>query len=297
MKLTFTDLQNIAQEISGLVDSASLTKFKRDINSGATKFLAGLGREYNRKSRTTNLVAAQQYYQLPEDGHRLKEIIVSNGSWNPPMEQIPDEFAWRQMNMSATSGVPTHYFLRGYDEVGLYPIPSASVTNGIELVFSPKHVELTESDYVTGTVTVIVNDQTITHSATGFTNKMAGQWFQTTDGTDERWYRIQSVTNNANFELENYYQGESGAGKTFRIGQIPDLPEEFLEAPVDYAMHVHYLKLGTMDKAQLFKAMFDGALDAAKDLYGSTTDSQVITATPQYRAYNPFRDPPASISA
>lgn len=298
MRLTFQDQYQIAQEISGLNDAVSLVKFKRDINTGGSMFLATLGREYNRHSRFTNLVAGQQYYQLPEDGQKLKEIIVSTGGWFPPMEQIPDEFAWRQMNMFAITGLPTHYFIRGNDEVGLYPVPSASVTSGIELVFSPKHVQLTEADFTTGTITVTNGSQTITHSATGFTQTMENQWFQTTDGTDENWYRISDFVSSSIMTLENYYQGPSGSGKSFRIGQVMDLPEEFLEAPPDYAMYRHYLKRGTMDKSSEFKQLFQGALDSAKDNYGQTTDSQVINAEPVYRQYNPFRgDPPASISA
>ena len=298
MKLTFTDQQNLAKEISGLIDSASVTKFKRDINSGGTMFIAGLGREYNRKSRTTNLVSGQQYYQLPEDGHRLKELMVSTGSWNPPMEQIADEFAWRQMNMFTTTGIPTHYFIRGYDELGLYPTPSLSVTDGIELVFAPRHLELTEDDTTTGTVTVTNGSQTITHSGTSFTAKMVNQWFQSTDGTDTNWYRISAFVDSANLTLENYYQGLSGSAKTYRIGQVMDIPEEYLDAPVDWSMYLHYMKRGNLQSANEFKSLFMSCVDAAKNEYGSTTDSQVISAESPYRAYNPFRgDPPASISA
>lgn len=299
MKITFSDMQDIAQEVIGLTDAATLTRLKRDINIGATKFLAALGREYNRKSRFTNLEANQQFYQLPEDGHKLKEIIVSSGGWDLPLEQIPDEHAWRLLNMTTTTGQPTHYFLKGYDEVGLYPIPSASVTDGIELVFSPKHVQMTQDDYETGTVTVTNGSQTITHSATGFTEKMVGQWFQTTDGTDGNWYRVSEYTSSSALKLENYYQGTSGAAKNFRIGQTIDIPEEYAEGPSDYACFRHYLKRGDKVKADTFGALFTAALDSAKDEYGQTTDEQVIYAVPQYQAYNPFRGdpPPGGISA
>lgn len=293
----------MAKEISGLQDAASVVKFKRDINSGGTLFMAGLGREYNRKSRTTNSVALQQYYQLPEDGHRLKEIIYNTGSWQPPLEQVPDEFAWRMMNMASIVGVPTHYFIKGYDEVGLYPIPASAVTNGIELVFSPRHLELTEDDTTSTTssttVTVTNASQTVTSSGTIMTPKMVGQWFQSTDGTDENWYKISAVPDTATLTLENYYQGVSGASKTFRIGQVMDLPEEYLDAPVDYAMYRHYTRRGsqksryTIGHAGEFKALFEDALMRAKEEYGQTTDNQVINAEPVFRQYNNWRgDPP-----
>lgn len=291
-------MQSIAQEIIGLTDATTLLTIKRDINIGASLFLAALGREYNRKARFTNLVASQQYYQLPEDGHKLKEVIASSGGWNVPLEQIPDEHAWRMMNMMNTTGQPSHYFIKGYDELGLYPIPSATITDGLELVFSPKHVELTQDDYTTGTLEVSNGSQTITGTGTTFTAKMVGQWLQVTDGTDGNWYKVSAFTSATVLEIENYYQGTSGSSKAYRIGQIPDMPEEFAEAPVDYACYRHFLKRGTTDKAGTFKTLFESALSMAKDQYGNTTDNQVIMAEPEYRQYNPFRgDPPASITA
>lgn len=309
MKITFQDQYTIAQEISGLTDSSSLTRFKRDINTGGALFLARLGREFNRKSRTTNIVASQQYYQLPEDGQRLKEAIyVQSSSYSYPLEQIPDEGAWRKMNIFAITGIPTHYFIRGYDEIGLYPIPAAAVTNGLELVFSPRHLELTEADTTSTTssttITVTNGSQTITNSGTALTAKMVGQWLEITDGTDSDWYRISAFTNTSTVTIENYYQGSSGSGKSFRIGQIMDMPEEYLEAPVDYAMYRHFLRRGShrsrygAGAAADFKTLFDTSLQLAKEDYSQTTDSQVINAEPTYRTYNPFRgDPPASISA
>lgn len=298
MKITFQDQYTIATEISGLTDTVSLIKFKRDINIGGAKFLAGLGREWNRHSRFTDLVAGQQYYQFSEDMQKPKEIIVSNGSWYPAMEQIPDEFAWRMMNMLSVTGLPSHYWMRGSNEFGLYPIPSASITKGIELVYSPKHTQMTAADYATGTVTVANGSINIQGSGTVFTTAMVGQWFQTTDGSDENFYRISNWNSATSIDLENYYQGTAGGAKTYRIGPVMDLPDEFLEGPVDYAMYRHYLKRGNPTLAADFKALFQDALDNAKDTYGNTTESQVVSAEPLFRTYNPFRgDAPPSISA
>lgn len=297
-KITWTDQQTIAKQIAGLTDAMSLLKFKRDMNIGASKFLAALGREYNRHSRFTDLVSGQQYYQLPEDGQKLKELIVSTGSYRPPMEQIPDEFAWNMMNMLSITDQPSHYWVRGNNEFGLYPTPANSVTAGIEMVFSPKHVQFTQDDFTTGTIAIAENGTTLTHSATGFTAKLVGQWFQNTDGSDENWYKIASFTSTSVLELENVYQGETVTAASFRIGQVMDLPEEFLEAPIDYAMYRHYLRRGDNTKAADFKLLYQDAVDMAKDTYGNTTESQVISAEPQFRTWNSWRgDPPASITA
>jgi len=299
MKITYSDMQDIAQEVVGLTDAATLTKLKRDMNVGASLFLAALGREFNRKARFTDLVADQQYYQLPEDGQKLKEVVASSGGWDVPLEQIPDEHAWRMLNMTTVTGQPTHYFIKGYDELGLFPIPGATITDGLELVFSPKHVELTQDDYVTGTLAVTNGSQTVTGTGTTFTSKMEGQWLQVTDGTDGNWYRVSEFNSTTVLTLENFYQGTSGSSKTFRIGQVVDIPEEHQEAPSDYACYRHFLKRGDPVKADTFKTLFDAAIASAKDQYGSTTDSQVITAETEYRTYNNWRGdaPPNGISA
>lgn len=312
MKLTWSDQQNLAQELSGLNDSATLVRLKRDMITGGAMFMSQLNREYNRKSRSTDLVAGQQYYQFPEDTFMLKEVIVSTGAWFPPLEQIPDEFAWRMMNMLSITGVPTHFFIRGRNEVGLYPTPAASVTKGIELVFAPRGTTMTENDLTTvvgstnatvttTTVAVTNNSQTITNSGTAFTAKMKGQWFSVLDGSDENWYQIQDFTNTSTLILENFFQGSTNTGVPFRIGQVMDLPEEYLESPVDYAMYRFYLKRGIvgLTQAQEFKSLYDGAVQAAKDTYGQVSESQVVSAEPRFRVYNSWRgdSPPGGISA
>lgn len=291
--LTFQDQYQLAQEISGLSDATSTVKFKRDINTGGTLFLAEFDRPYNRMSKFTDMKANQQYYQLPEDAVRLSKIRVQSGTRWYDCTEIGNESAWTQMNVSQqTSSIPTYFFVKGFDEVGLFPIPSGTVTGGIELVYEPKNTLLSQDDFTSGTVTVTNASQTITHSAAGFINTMVGRWFQVTDGSDGNWYKISAYIDASNLTLENYYQGLSGNTKSFRIGEVMKLPEEFLEAPVDYAMHRHNLRRGNMVEAADFKSLYDNAKDVAKDLYGSSTSNQVIYAERQFRTYNPLTDTP-----
>lgn len=304
-KLTWTDQKQLAMENSGLSDAANVAVFARDMNTGATRFVKKLGREFARHSRFTGLVLGQQYYQLPEDAYRLKEVVVSSGTYVPPMEQIPDERAWRMMNMLPITGVPTHYWIKGSKEFGLYPTPSATIANGIELAFSPTHTNMTEDDYTTGTITTVQNSTTITIVGGQFTQKMAdlGEWITVTDGSDENWYKITGFTNSTTITIENVYQGEGGSSHPFRIGQIMDnIPDEYLEAPVDYAMWRFYLKRGIigLQQAQTFQQSWMDFLQDAKDENGQVTDNQVVNADDyhNYRLYNPFRgDPPAGITA
>lgn len=306
-KLTWSDQQNEIMETTGLNDAANLKIFKRDMNTGATLLVKKLGREYGRHSRFTDLVNEQQYYQMPEDAHRLKDLMVNWGVYNPPMRQIPDETAWRRLNAFPRTGLPTCYFIRGYKEFGLYPTPSLNVAQGVELVFSPTHTNTTEDDYTTGTVTVTNGSINVTLANGTFTSKMAnlGQWFQVTDGSDENFYKIASYVSPTAITLENVYQGEGGSNKTFRVGQVMDnLPDEYLESPVDYAAFRFYSKRGVigLQQAQYFQGLWEGALADAKDEYGQSTDNQAVTADDRLEGelYNPFRGdalPPNSVTS
>lgn len=297
-KITWSDQQTIVKEATGLYDAPNLVKFKRDMQIGASKFLAMLGREYNRRSITLDMVSGTQYYDVPVTLQKIKEVTVSTGTYRPPMEQIPDEFAWNMMNMLSITGQPTHFFARYIGnrvQLGLYPTPANSINGAITIIYSPKHVQMTADDYTTGTIQVTNNNTAVIGTTTTFTAAMVGEWLQT---DDESWYQIAAFTDATHITLAVPYGGTSGSGKSYRIGQIMDMPEEFLEAPADYAAYRHYLRRGNTEKTAEFKALWQEALDNAKDTYGNTTDSQVIAAEPQFRIYNPFRgDPPASITS
>ncbi len=300
---TFEDQLNLVKDETGLSDAPSVVKFTRDINRGGTKFMASLGREYNRKSRVTNLRATIQYYQYPEDALRIGLVIATNGGFRIPLTQVPDEEAWRLMTMTSYSGQPTHYFVRGFDEIGLYPTPSATVTDGLEIVFEPRHPYFRAMDVTNltsgATVTVTNGEETVTSVGTPFTSAMVGRGFEVTDETDTRWYRIAAFVDTATITLENYYQGASGTLKTFRIGQVMDIPEEFAEGPAHWAINRHYKRRGNSDKAAEALAEYVSMRDEAKEEYSQQTSSQVINASDMTlnRAYSSFRgDAPASIT-
>lgn len=293
--LTFTDQVNIAKSISGVADAANVTNFKRDINTGGTRFMAIMARPFDRQSRFADQVANQQYFTYAVDMLRLSDIIVQTGTVWRPLTEITDENEWRLLNQTTVNGIPYYYFVRGFNEVGLYPIPSATIIAGLELVFEPKHVLLTQDDFTTGTVITTNDSQTITHSAAGFTNAMVGRFFQTTDGSDGNWYRIQSYTDASNLVLENYFIGLSSNLASFRIGQVMNIPEEFHEAPVDYAMHRYYLQRGDRTQATDFRSLFEGSLAACQDLYGQSSSNQIVTANENIRVWNPLLDTPNKI--
>lgn len=300
-KLTFQDQYQLAQQIAKVSDTANTTSFKRDINTGGSRFLAALNRPTQRRSRFANVVANQQYYQNPEDALRPSSVLYLMGSQWVPLAEVTDETYWRQLNWVATTGIPTAFFVRGSDEIGLYPIPSSAVSAGLELVFELRHLSLSQADYTTGTMTVTNGSATATHSAAGLTSQMIGRYLSLTDGSDANWYKIADAPNSSTATLENVYQGLSAAA-TFRIGEVMEIPEEYLEAPVDYAMHRYFIGRDTPSRysggrAKQFLDLFDHALAECKSVYGRKASSAVVEPSGSMRPYNGLLDTPRTIGA
>lgn len=270
--LTFNDQYTLAQNITGDVSTAGLALFKNDINEGGSVFLNQLGRKFNKEYIKTNIVKNQQYYQTSSGTLRISTIRILNGSNYYTPELVTSEEEWNDINSISVSGtIPTHFYIRGFNEIGLYPIPSAAVTNGILISYEPQHVDLTQADFITGTITVSNGSVTVTHSATGFLPQMVGRYLQVTDGTDGKWYRVGAYTSSSVISLENFYEGLAGGGKTFRIGEVMKIPQGYQDAPVYYALERYYLTQSDRATADSYHLRFNDKLKSAKKTYGRST--------------------------
>lgn len=285
--LTFQDQYQLYQQITQDYTAAGLVIAKRDINEGGAMFLNRLGRKFNKQYLTANLTAAQQYYQFSSEVLRLSEARFLNGTNYYDAELVTDENRWNRLNTISTSGnYPTHYYIRGFNELGVYPTPSTTVTNGLAISYEPQHVDLTQDDYTTGTVTVTNGAVAITHSASGFTQNMVGRWVQITDGTDGKWYRIGAYVSASVLNLENYYEGISGAGRTFRIGEMMKIPNAYQDAPVYYAISRFYDTEGDDKKSDRFDVRFERKVKSAKETYGRSTSRMGIKNKNQGKPYS-----------
>lgn len=270
--LTYQDQYELAQQLTTDYDTARLVMFKRDINEGGATFANRLGRKFNKKFYITNKVAEKQYYQLPMNVIRISKVRVLHGRiWYVPT-LITSEREWDVKNSFEVKGnYPTHYYIRGNNEVGLWPIPLSTVEDALEVSVEPQHTEMTQADFTTGTVTVTNGATSITHSATGFTPQMVGRWLQVTDGTDGNWYKVVSYNSPSSVSIENYYQGISGSGRAFRIGEVMDLPQGYHDAPVFYALELYYLSKQSKGDAEDYKQRFDRKVKSARETYGRST--------------------------
>lgn len=296
--ISFSNLVVGTQEVVADTDASSTPGIKRNLNQGMQKFIAVMRRYWTRVSKTTDLVASQQYYQYPTDAIRITGAVITSGGINYPLEVVTSEAQWRRLNImtSGTISIPTYYFVRGQDEIGIWPTPSENVVAGLEIYYEPRVPNLTQDDFTTGTVSVTNGSTTITHSAAGFTTKMVGRYFQTTDATDGLWYKIVAYIDASNLTLENYYQGISGATATFLIGECPPMPEEYHESLIDYAAYRYFLDRKDVGVASEYKSLFDAALAQCRESYASKVTSSVITNVFDQDPWSPFGLPPTSIS-
>lgn len=274
--LTF---QQIYEEVQAQVqdsNATSLVLIKRAVNQGMKKFANILNREWRNTKRTFSLVASQQLYQLPEDCIRVKSVKVLIGGVTYPLTEIVDEDLWNEMNMTpTTSGVPEAYFIDGNDVIGIYPTPSASVADAVTLRYERSVRDMAQADYTTGTVEVTNGSVAVVGTDTVFTEKMVGRTLFITDGTaDGMGYKIASYTDSTHISLENKYAGSSGSVKTYLIGEVPDIPEEYHESLIDYGCFRYYLRRKDRGLAKDFAGLFSQALEGCQANYSSKTTSQ-----------------------
>lgn len=290
--LTFTQLCTRAQDATGTNDATTLTNIKSDINQGLRLFKDQARRYWTRTGISTNIVANQQFYQLPFSVVRVSNVrVVANGI-TYPVTQIQSEDEWNKMNVipAVTINVPTYYFIRGNNEIGLWPTPSANVTNGLSLAAEPRMVDMSFTD-ITGTATFTNNSTTVTDSGTSFTQSMIGYWISLSDGTDGNWYRVATFDSTSAVELENYFTGLTGS-HTYLLGQVPDIPEDYHLALVHYALANFFaFKRHDVDRATFHLNNFNLLSDQYQEVYASKTTGIVIDPIQRYR-YSIFTIPP-----
>lgn len=277
--LTFTQIITEIQDQTQDTDATSLRVIKRAVNQGMRKFGAILNRDWRDDERTFSVVANQQYYQMPEDAIRVKAITVTIGNIAYPLTEIADQDQWNRLNMRVVNAsYPRYYYVKGSDQFGIWPIPSGSVSNAGTLTFEKNMKDMTADDVSSpGTVTVTNGSAVVLGSGTSFTANMVGRVFfaDPNGGTgDGGGYKIASFTDTTHITLENAYAGVTGGSKAYNIGEVPDIPDEFHEALIDYGGYRYYRRRRDLPTAKDLKAAFDEAVVICQENYSSKTSSQ-----------------------
>lgn len=285
--LTWTQMKKQAADNCGLYpDAPEMDKVSRDINTGVKRFQNAARRYWTRNEKKTTLKANQMYYQFPSDMLRVSTVRVKQGDRYIPITQIRSEEQWNQLGSAPgfNSSIPTHYFIKGADEIGVYPTPSADVIDGMIVSFEPRMVDMMIEDFKLK-ADVVENSVIITANATTFSPKVANNcWFTSEDGLDGNWYKVSKYIDTTHIWIDNVYQGTTATNIDVRIGQCPPFPEEYHDAPVYYACHQFFLLRKDLESASMYKQLFDAAFTEYKQVYGNKTTGGVINPTPRGRA-------------
>lgn len=274
--LTFNQLYSEVQAQTEDDSTTSLVVIKRGINQAMHKFGAILNRDWRVQYRTFPTVANQLYYQTPEDAIRIKSLTVTVGDIAYPLEEIVDEQVWNELNRRVeTSSVPQFYFIKGSDQYGIWPIQD-SVNTGT-LSFEANMRDMTADDYSTGSIAVTAGSPNVVGTTTVFTGAMVGRtlFVDPTGGTgDGSGYKVAAFTDATHITLENNYAGATASGKSYLIGEVPDIPDEFHESLADYGAYRLYRRRRDLGTAKDLKAAFDEAVILCQENYSSKSSSQ-----------------------
>jgi len=201
------------------------TFFKTEINNAITYMASDLMLYKNRVSATATTADGTIYYAMPAGMNSIETATYSLNGISYLLKPIQSQEEWDRLQMvdftSAT--VPLYIFPRG-DSFGIYPTPSDAYTITIVGNYYPQI--MTRDDSTAGTIT-LAGSTAVVGSSTAFADWMVGAYL--IGGNDGVWYKIESVTNSTNLVLSQAYTGVMGSSISYRIGQSPNIPNEFHE--------------------------------------------------------------------
>lgn len=282
------------------VSSAStlnVTNVQQDINQGLRLLKNQTRRAWTRKEVTTSLIEGQQYYTFAEDIIRGTEVRTNTTGLSIPVIQVDSEAKWNNLNVvpAFTINIPFRYFIRGNNEIGMWPVPSETTANGLIVSYESRTPDMSLADTLNLSIAVINGENTITNAAGLFTANMVGQRFSVTDGSDGNWYLITAYTDDTTMTLENYYQGPTETATSTIIGQCPDIPEDYHLALAYFAAYNYYLKRKDMEQAQAYQGMYNALIQEYKETYAAKTTGQVQDDDDMGQ-WNSFWLPPTNIT-
>lgn len=277
--LTWTQMKKQAADNCGLyVDAPEMVKVSRDINTGVKRFQNAARRYWTRAEKKTNLKQNQAFYQFPSDMLRVTTVKALISGQYYPLTKISSEEEWDRLAIGGynTSNTPTHYWIKGADEVGIYPTPSGDVTDGLKVSFEPRMVDMMIED-MTVKADLLQNSVIVTANGTTFNPKVANNcWLTSQDGLDGNWYKVSKYIDSTHLWIDNVYQGPDATNIDVLIGQCPPFPEEYHDAPVYYACHQFFLLRKDLESASMYKQLFDAAFNEYKQVYGNKSTGGVI---------------------
>lgn len=197
---------------------------------------AKLSNYITQDENTAVTVANQQYYNYPLGIMNIENVVITVGNVRYPLTVINNQYNWNILNaiQIQASAIPQFIFPRspylsaenggGY---GIWPIPQDEYT--ITFYKHYRNRDLNIADYDTGTISVTADDGTVTGSGTTFTAAMVGRFLQVTSASSPGqgyWYLVSEYTSATSLEIVPVWAAATASGLSYRIGQVPTIPDE-----------------------------------------------------------------------
>lgn len=254
---------------------------------------------------TTINVGGLQFYRLPPNYSKLKDVTITVGNLKWTLNEINSREEWDRLNVFPYyADIPNNYFIfPGGDhsgQLGIWPIPS---TTGNIITFNYKFrvPDLSIADYTTpGTVAVANGSTTVTGTSTTWqvtTNpSLESRWIQiapnatAANSGDNLWYQIASIDSATSLTLYQPYQGTnvtaSPAGTGYIIGQMPIIAEDFQDMLVWRALVYYFSSIvDNPNKAAEFQGLYDQKIALLNEYSGS--NSIQVNLSPRGIGRNP----------
>lgn len=260
--LTFSERKKQVVQLCGInYEEPIMRTIIENMNTADKMFENAARRSWTRREKIAKLKKGQQYYQIASDMLRVATVqcrISTGSSITNPLTEVQSEYEWNKLNsFPFSTSWPTHFFIRGNDEIGIYPTPSEEIEDGLIVAYEPRVRDMGIDDF-NFTADVVQNSPAIINPsdglAGGFQPYMTENfWLKSTDGQDGNWYKLQKVINETQAQLDNNYLGPSGTGVSFLMGQVPPYPEEYHMAPVYYAAFQFFAMRKDTDSAAMYR--------------------------------------------
>lgn len=295
--LTFTGARNLFGQMTNNNSSNNLSFGDTWINEGIREMLGETAWPFLEASSTVSTVASQQFYNLPFDYSQLIDCTLTLGTVVYRPREITNRKDWDFINntTSVTSNIPQFFFTFN-NQIGLWPIPSSAITDGLTLNYKKNVRDIAVADYTTGNIVSIANEGTaVVGSSTSWTSQMDGRFIRitlsnTANTGDNVWYQIDSVQSTTALTLARPYNGSSiSAGSAaYTIGDCMVIPEKYQRAPVYYAVANYWMKENEDNgRSQKFMQMFEDAKVQMLTEYGNKTTDPVVDDGSSYSIPNP----------
>ncbi len=230
-------------------------------------------------------VVGQTAYNEPYNMKDVIDFYITVGSLRYTLTEAPNAIFWDQLQFAQYSSDIPQYYFRFNGQTNVFPTP-ASNGNAMTWRYKKRLTDLSQADYITGSVSVTTLTSVVTGAGTAWHRNMAGSWIKitpnsTSDTTsgDGNWYQIYSVDSTTQITLVNQYQGPTVAVGLYTIGEMPIIPEDYQDVPMYAALKIYYTSVvPDTNQFKLYDALVETQEIKLNDEYGNkSTDVRVLS--------------------